>query len=90
MGYLFKTYKRLSSMKKCLLMDIYAAIGIFLVHLLMYTIAIIGIDRCLRIKPYATIKATWTAKVVSVFISIEVFLTFFQAMIGLIGSPSGK
>ena len=56
----------------------------------MYTIAIIGIDRYLRIKHFENFKALWTTKVVSVFISIEVFLAFVQAMMTLIGLLSGK
>ena len=76
--------------KKCLLLDIYAAIGMFLVHLSMYAIALTGIDRYLRIKHYAKFKVAWTTRVVSTFISIEVFLAFFQIMIGIIDPLSGK
>ena len=74
----------------CSTMNIYAFITVFSVHLSMYTIALIGIDRYLRIKHYASFKALWTTRAVLVFISIEVFLAFMQATMTLIGLLSGK
>ena len=71
--------------KSCLLMHIHVFIAVFLVHLSMYTIAIMGIDRYLRIKHYANFKAIWTERVVLVFISAEIFLAFLQAIMTLIG-----
>ena len=76
--------------KSCSTMDLYAFITVFSVHLSMYTIALIGIDRYLRIKHYANFKALWTTRAVLVFISIEVFLAFMQAIVTLIGLLSGK
>ena len=43
--------------KNCVLMDLSLIISVLCVHLSMYSIAIIGIDRCLRIKHYANFKA---------------------------------
>ena len=71
--------------KDCLLMDIFTFITVFLVHLSMYTIAIIGIDRYLRIKHYANFKALWTSRTVSTFISVGVFLALLQAIMTLTG-----
>ena len=76
--------------KNCLLMDIHVFIAVFLVHLSMYTIAIMGIDRYLRIKHYANFKAIWTERVVLVFISAEIFLAFLQAIMTLIGLLTEK
>ena len=57
---------------------------------IMYTVAIIGIDRYVRIKHFANFKALLTIKVVSVFLSIEVLLAFLQAMMKLSGLPCRK
>ena len=76
--------------KSCLLMDIHVFIAVFLVHLSMYTVAIMGIDRYLRIKHYANFKAIWTKRVVLVFISAEIFLALLQAIMTLIGLLAEK
>ena len=76
--------------KSCSTLDISLFATVFSVHLSMYTIAIIGIDRYLRIKHYANYKAFWTTRVVLVFISIAVFLAFIQAIMTLVGLLSGK
>ena len=55
----------------------------------MCTIAIIGIDRYIRIKHYANFKALWTTRVVLTLILIEVFLSLLQAIMILIGLSSG-
>ena len=71
--------------KNCLLMDIYAGIGMFLEHLSMFAIALIGIDHYLGIKHYAKFKIIKATGVVSLLISIEFFLAFLQTFMGLIG-----
>ena len=53
----------------------------FCLYLSMYSIAIIGIDRYIRMKHYESFKAFWTARVVSTLICIQVCLAFFQAAI---------
>ena len=55
----------------------------------MCTIAIIGIDRYIRIKHYANFKALWTTRVVLTLILIEVFLSLLQAIMILISFFSG-
>ena len=76
--------------KNCILLDTYAFIASFLVHLSMYTIALIGIDRYLRIKHYAKFKILWTTKAVLGFVSLDIFLSLLQAILTLIGLLSGK
>ena len=49
-------------------------ITIFLFDLPMYKIAIIGIDRYLRIKHYANFKVLWTNKIVFTLLSTGSFL----------------
>ena len=56
-----------------------------LVHLSMYSIAIIGIDRYLRIKRRVSFKKIWTAKVVSTLLSISCFLALFQGLMTTMG-----
>ena len=75
--------------KKCILMDIYGFAAVFILHLSMYTIAIIGIDRYIRIKHYVNFKTLWTTRVVLTLIFIEVFLSLLQAMLMLIGFLAG-
>ena len=75
--------------KNCLIIDTCAFVNVFLVHLSMYTIAIIGVDRYLRIKHHLNFKALWTTRVIIVLISIEVFLSLLQATMVLIGLASG-
>ena len=65
--------------KNCLLMDSSLIISVLCVHLSMYSISIIGIDRYLRIKHYANFKALWTTRVVLTLMCVGVFLSFFQA-----------
>ena len=54
--------------------------SVFLAHLSGYTIAIIGIDRYIRIKYYSKFKAIWTTRVVLVLFYIECLLALFQAL----------
>ena len=53
----------------------------FLAHLSGYTIAIIGIDRYIRIKYYSKFKTIWTTRVVLVLFYVECILALFQALI---------
>ena len=71
--------------KNCLLVDTFTFITLFFVHLSMYTIIIIGIDRYLRIKHFANFKALWTSRTVTVFICVGVFLALLQAIMTLTG-----
>ena len=76
--------------KNCLLLDAYAFTGSFLVHLSMYTIALIAIDRYFRIKHYAKFRILWTTRVVLGLVSLDIFLSLLQAILTLIGLMSGK
>ena len=75
--------------RNCILMDTYAFVATFIIHLSMYTIAIIGIDRFIRIKHFVNFKTLWTARVLLTLIFIEVFLSLLQAIMVLVGILSG-
>ena len=72
------------------LLDTFAFIASFFVHLSVYTIALIGIDRYLRIKHYVDFKALWTTRVVSGFVFLDIFLSLLQAILKLVGLLSAK
>ena len=64
--------------------------SVFLAHLSGYTIAIIGIDRYIRIKYYSKFKTIWTTRVVLVLFYVECILALFQALIMTIDSSLNK
>ena len=76
--------------KNSLLLDAYAFTGSFLMHLSMYTITLITIDRYLRIKHYAKFRILWTTRVVLGLASLDIFLSLLQAILALIGLMLGK
>ena len=55
-------------------------LSVFLTHLSMYTIAIIGIDRYIRIKHYTNFQTIWTKKVIFTLILTGCFLALFQGV----------
>ena len=59
----------------CIVMGSYQFMTLLFVHVSMYAVAIIGIDRCLRIKYFASFKALWTTRVVLTLISLAIFLS---------------
>ena len=63
---------------------------IYFFHLSIYTVAVIGIDRYLRIKHYASFKALWTKRIALTFVSIGSFLTLFQSLLTTTGLLFGK
>ena len=71
--------------ENCLVSSISQFLSVFFTHLSGYSIAIIGIDRYVRIKFYANFKAIWSIKVVSTSISVAFFLALFQAVMTEIG-----
>ena len=75
--------------RNCILMDTHAFVAVFILHLSMYTIAIIGIDRYIRIKHFVNFKTLWTTRVLLTLIFIEVFLSLLQAIMVLVGFLSG-
>ena len=75
--------------RNCILIYTHAFVAVFILHLSMYTIAIIGIDRYIRIKHFVNFKTLWTTSVVLTLVFIEVFLFLLQAMMVLAGFLSG-
>ena len=71
--------------KNCLIMDTYTFVTVILVHLSMYIIAILGVDRYVRIKQFVKFNFLWISRVTIAFISIEIFLSLLQAIMVLIG-----
>ena len=71
--------------QSCIIKVTYMFITIFLFHLSMYTITIIGIDRYLRIRHYANFKVLWTKRVVFTLLSIGSFLALFQSIMTTTG-----
>ena len=63
---------------------------IFFVPLSAYSIAIISIDRYLRIKKYMNFKEIWTARVVSSLLTCATFFAFCQAIMITGGFVLGK
>ena len=62
----------------------------FLMHLSLYVVAVIGIDRYVRIKHYANFKRIWTTKIVLTLVFIGSSLALFQAVMITMGFISGK
>ena len=75
--------------RNCILMYTHAFVAGFIVHLSIYTIAIIGIDRYIRIKHFVNFKTLWTTRVLLTLIFIAVFLSLLQAIMILVGFLSG-
>lgn len=71
--------------QSCIIKVTYMFVTIFLFHLSMYTITIIGIDRYLRIRHYANFKVLWTKRVVFTLLSIGSFLALFQSIMTTTG-----
>ena len=64
----------------CELLLVQIFFSVFLTHVSIYTIAIIGIDRYVRIKHYKNFNTIWTKKVVFTLIFTAYFLALFQAV----------
>ena len=75
--------------RNCILIDTHAFVAVFIVHLSMYTIAIIGIDRFIRIKHFVSFKTLWTTGVLVTLIFIEVVLSLLQAVMIPVGFLPG-
>ena len=65
----------------CLLKVVSLISTAFLMHLSMYVVAVIGIDRYVRIKYYTNFKRIWTTKIVFTLIFIGFSLALFQAVV---------
>ena len=67
--------------KNCFVKLASISISTFLSHLSAYVIAILGIDRYLRIKYFTNFKTLWKTKVVFILICFASLLAAFQAVI---------
>ena len=67
--------------KNCFVKLASISISTFLSHLSAYVIAILGIDRYLRIKYFTNFKTLWKTKVVFILICFLSLLAAFQAVI---------
>ena len=87
MGELFAQtlLKTMFYLQSCLVVHIFIFVSAFALHLSVYIVAIIGVDRYLRIKHYARFKTIWTTKVVISLILISAILALFQAAMTIIG-----
>ena len=74
----------------CSFVEVYAFFSVFLLHTSGYTIAMIGVDRYLRIRFYAIFKTIWTTKKVLKLTLILFGLALFQAVIIAAGLLLGK
>ena len=71
--------------RNCLLIVAQAAVSVFLTHFSVYIIAMIGMDRYVRIKHYLNFKAIWTTRIVVIILFIGFGLALFLAVIITIG-----
>lgn len=87
MGELFAQtlLKTMFYLQSCLVVHVFIFVSAFALHLSVYIVAIIGVDRYLRIKHYARFKTIWTTKVVISLILISAILALFQAAMTIIG-----
>ena len=76
--------------QNCLVARASIFVLVFAVHLSIYIISIIGVDRYLRIKHYASFKVIWTTKVVISLISVATIFALFQAVMTTIGLLSDQ
>lgn len=67
--------------KNCFLQVAFRSLSMFLVHLSGCTIGIIGIDRYVRIKHYASFNTLWTKRVVLSLLCVALFLALFQVLL---------
>ena len=69
--------------KKCSVIEAYSFLSAFLLHSSYYTVALIGVDRYLRIKYYGDFGNFWTTRVVLKFTCVSIFLALLQAVLVL-------
>ena len=74
---------------KCSIIEAYLFLVTLSLHLSCYTLAIIGVDRYLRIK-HRNFRTIWTRRVVLKLFFVAVFLALLQAVLVLAGSVLGK
>ena len=76
-GFLFKNL--------CSAVNVFIFISIFLLHVSVYTIAVLGIDRYLKIKHPVKFNVFWKTKTVFALISIATYISLLQAIMSIIG-----
>ena len=67
--------------KNCFLQAAFRSLSMFLIHLSGYTTGIIGIDRYVRIKHYASFKTLWTKRIVLSLLCAALFFALFQVLL---------
>ena len=72
--------------RNCLLQKVLRFFSLFLAHFSCYIIAILGIDRYIRIKYFTKFKTIWAKKVVLTLICIAFFHALQHAVMGVIDS----
>ena len=72
--------------RTCLLEKVLRFFSIFLTHFSALIIAILGIDRYIRIKYFAKFKAIWTNKVVSILMCLAFLHDLYLAVMAVINS----
>lgn len=75
---------------KCPVIEAFLFASVFLLRSSFYTVALIGIDRYLRIKHFGHFKTFWTTRVVLRLTCAVVFLALIQAVLVLTAAISGK
>ena len=76
--------------KKCFLQRLFRILSTFLVHLSCYTIALMGIDRYIRIRYYVKFKSMWITKVVTIAICMSFSLLCLKQSCWKLVCLSGK
>ena len=71
--------------KDCLIQRPYRTLSTFFVHLSGYVIAVLDIDRHIRIKYHTKSKSVWTTKVVITLLFIECLVAIFQTVMLEVG-----
>ena len=66
--------------KHCLFIGAFAFRSVFLYHFGSYIVALLGVDRYLRIKHYSNFRSIWTTKVATTLIIVMFFLASLQAL----------
>lgn len=71
--------------KDCAIQRPFRILSKFFAHLTGYVVALLGIDRYIRIKYYANFKSVWKSEVVITLLFIESLLAIFQTVMLEVG-----
>ena len=75
---------------KCSVIEAFLFVSVFLLHSSCYTVALIGVDRYLRIKHCGDFKNFWTTRVILKLTCAVIFLALLQAVLVLTSVLMGK